>query len=101
MSNLNTAVTPEAIAALKNMSSDIEELSTQLKQEVLHLKEAFEEHQEGLGHHSNQIRQLLEELGVNADEANVPVKKLTRRLTRAATLRNDLIQNAPYGRSSR
>ena len=59
MSGLNTKVTAESVAALRNMKNELEDLSTQLKQEVSKLHDAFEENQKGLGSHSNEIRALL------------------------------------------
>lgn len=99
MSGLNTKVTAESVAALRNMRNELEDLSTQLKQEVNKLRDAFEENQNGLGSHSNEIRALLEELGETADEADAPVKKLQKKLTRAATIRDSLISESTYGRS--
>lgn len=99
MSGLNTKVTAESVAALRNMRNELEELSTQLKQEVNKLRDVFEENQNGLGSHSNEIRALLEELGVTADEAEAPVKKLQKKLTRAASIRSSLISDSTYGRS--
>ena len=99
MSGLNTKVTAESVAALRNMRNELEELSTQLKQEVNKLRDTFEENQQGLGSHSNEIRALLEALGETADEADAPVKKLQKKLTRAASIRDSLISESSYGRS--
>ena len=99
MSGLNTKVTAESVAALRNMRNELEDLSTQLKQEVNKLRDVFEENQNGLGSHSAEIRALLEELGVTADEADAPVKKLQKKLTRAATIRDTLISDSTYSRS--
>lgn len=99
MSSLNTKVTPEGVAALRNMRNELEDLSTQLKQEVTKLRDAYEENRHGLGSHSDEIGNLLEALGETADEADAPVKKLQRKLTRAATIRDNLISESSYGRS--
>lgn len=99
MSGLNTKVTAESVAALRNMRNELEELSAQLKQEVSKLQNAYEENRQGLGSHSDEIGALLEELGVTADEADGPVKKLQKKLTRAATIRDNLIAESAYGRS--
>lgn len=99
MSGLNTKVTAESVAALRNMRNELEDLSTQLKQEVNKLRDAFEENESGLGSHSAEIRALLEELGETADEADAPVKKLQKKLTRAASIRDNLISDSSYSRS--
>lgn len=99
MSGLNTKVTPEGVAALRNMRNELEELSNQMKQEVSKLRNAYEENRNGLGSHSNEIGNLLEALGEAADEADAPVKKLQKKLTRAAAIRDNLISDSSYGRS--
>lgn len=99
MSGLNTKVTAEGVAALRKMRDDLEDLSNDLKQEVRKLRDAYEENRQGLGSHSDEIGNLLEELGETADEAEAPVKKLQKKLTRAASIRDNLISESSYGRS--
>ena len=96
---LHTTVTTESVAALRNMRNELEELSEELKKEVTKLHEAYDENKDGLGSHASKIGALLEQLGENADEAGVPVKKLQKRLVRAAMIRESLINDDSYGRS--
>lgn len=101
MANFNIKVDDTAVAAFRKMRTEIDDLAEQMKAEVNRLKDTFEEHHEGLGSNSEKIRMLLEELGVTAEAASVPVKKLSRRLDRAANNREDIIGNNPYSGHSR
>ena len=99
MSDLNIKVTTDGVAALKKLRSDLDELLKELSGEVDKLLAAYEENRGGLGCHSEKIQQLLEDRGASADEAAAPVKKLQKKLTRAAAIRDGLISSNGYGRS--
>lgn len=98
-SGLHTTITAESIAALRNMRNELEAVSEELKKEIARLHEAYDENKDGLGEHSSRIGELLEQLGENVEGAGVPVKKLQKKLTRAAMIREYLIDNDSYGRS--
>ena len=59
----------------------------------------FEGNEDGLGHHSSSIRDLIEEVEQTESEAALPVKKLVLKLLKAAKIRQAHIDNNRYGRS--
>jgi len=99
MSGINAKVTPEVVASMRNMRNHLEDLSNQMKAEISKLEDAYLENKDKLGPHSEEIGKLLEDLGAAADEADVPVKTLRRKLFKSAALRDNMISNNPYGRS--
>lgn len=99
MSGINVKVTDQAVASMRNMRNELEDISNQLKAEIRKLDDAFEENKAGLGSHTDDIRKLLDELMEAADEADGPVKLLRRRLMQSAVLREKSINDSPYGRS--
>lgn len=96
---LHTTLGTESIAALRNMRDELETLSEELKKEIGKLHDAYDENKDGLGSHASKIGALLEKLGEEVEEAGAPVKKLQKRLIRAAMIREYLIDNDSYGRS--
>ena len=95
----NPTVTQESVRALRNMRDELEDLSRQLKAEVAMLQQVYEENKNGLGPHSDEIARLLQQLGATAGEAEVPVKKLQKKLVRAASIRENLMQDSAYSHS--
>jgi len=94
----NISVTAQAIAALKKMREDLEYLNVALTDEVNRLTDAFEQNRQGLGPHEASIRQLLEQLGVETQTAQIPVKKLVLRLDAAAMIRQHQLDNNTYSK---
>ncbi len=99
MSDNGWEVTEAAIAALNNMSVQLQELATKINQETQNLKAAYDENKDGLGAHSSDIQTLLDELETTEEEASVPVKKLVLKLTRAALIRQKHIDTQRYTQS--
>lgn len=98
---MSWGVNEQAIAALENMSSQLTEVSDRIKQETQKLRTSFEDNEDGLGPHTSSILALIEEVEQTDEEASAPVKKLVLKLTRAAQLRRDQLENDRYkgGRS--
>ena len=99
MSGINVKVTQQAVASMRKMRDDLEDISNQLKAEIRKLDDAFEENKNGLGSHTDDIRKLLDELMEAADEADGPVKVLRNSLRKSALLREQSMNDSPYGRS--
>ena len=89
-------VTDEAVNALNNMATELNEKAAEILQEVLTLIECFEDNKDGLGAHSEDILNLLKELRETTDEANEPVKKLVKKLVKAAAIRKAHIDTSVY-----
>lgn len=96
-----TSVTREAVASLRHMREELLNFHETIAKEASNVKSVFEDNQDGLGAHSDSIRELLEELGETTEEGGVPVRKLVRRLERSALIREDIIDKNEYnvGRS--
>ena len=92
-------VTPEAVAGMINMSAQLQELETKIRQETEKLKNTFEENQDGLGYHSSAIQALIDEIESAEQDASVPVKKLALKLQRAAVVRQGHIESQRYTQS--
>lgn len=97
----NIGVNAQAIAALKAMRNELSDQTTQLKQEIATLKEAYETNQQGLGPHAESIRMLLEELGVHCEESGKPVRNLMGKLQVAAMLRQRVLDEDQYSGAAR
>lgn len=93
-------VTEEAVAAMNNMSAQLQEKTEIIHQETEKVKSSFDENQDGLGAHSAEIRTLIDEVECVEKEASVPVKKLALRLQRAALIRQKHIDSNHYGKHS-
>lgn len=89
-------VTEQAIAAMMNMSAQLQELSEKIKQETAKLKSTFEENQDGLGAHSGEIQNLLDDVETTEEDASKPVLKLVLKLQRAAAIRQKHIDSNVY-----
>ena len=94
-------VTEEAVAAMQNMTSQLQALSEQIKAETQQLKTSYEENQDGLGYHSAKIQTLIEEVEETEEAASRPVLKLVLKLTKAAIIRKAHMETDSYqpGRS--
>lgn len=94
--NMPAKVTPEAVAALKNTSSQLQEQAETIRQETEAMKSVFDENQEGLGYHSASIQAVIEAVEQTEKEADAPMKKLSIKLLRAAVIRQAHIDNDRY-----
>ena len=95
-----TTVTEEAVAALMNMASQLQELSARIHQETEKMKSTYEENQSGLGPHSASIQNLIDEVEGTEQGASIPVKKLVLKLQRAAVIRKGILENDRYTKVS-
>ena len=93
MSDQITNLSDEAIQALRTLSSHLRTSQESLLNSTKKLMSDFSENQDGLGAHSDQIEELLQNLcqllGVNTEEDNKPIKKLAKKLTINAQRRED------------
>ena len=89
-------VDEQAIAAMNNMSAQLQELAQKIHQETALLKSTFEANQSGLGAHTADIQALLDEVEETEEDASKPVKKLVLKLQRAALIRLKHIQTKRY-----
>ncbi len=92
-------VSEEAVAAIQGTAGQLQTLTEALEAQAAALRQSFEENQAGLGYHSAGIGQLLEETESALRDASLPVKKLQLKLSRAAAVRQQHIDNNPYGAS--
>ena len=92
-------VTEQAIAAMNNMSAQLQELAVKIHQETEKMKSTFEENQDGLGAHSSDIQSLIEDVEGTEENATIPVKKLVLKLQRAALIRQKHIETQRYTQS--
>jgi len=97
---INTNVSEQSIAALLNMSAQLEELAARINKETTELKAAFEENADGLGPHVASIQALIEGVESAEEEATIPVKKLVLKLQRAAVLRQGILEKNRYQNSN-
>lgn len=97
---MGLAVTEESVQIMEATSAGISDTMENIKQAIETLKGAYEENADGLGPHSEDIRELIEELKKITGEGEVPAKKLVLKLTRLAARYQERIDNNPYkGRS--
>lgn len=93
-------VTEEALAAMEAATGTMEETTQKLKEDISQLESAFEENEAGLGAHSDDIRNLLEELQQIGEEASNPVKKLILKMLKSILIRKKHMDENNYkGRS--
>lgn len=92
----NVSVTDQAVASLNNMSMQLQELAERIHKETELLQSVFEENQDGLGAHSQDIQNLIEEVQGAEEDASIPVKKLVLKLQRAALIRQKHIETKRY-----
>lgn len=90
-------VTEQAIAAMNNMASQLQELSSKIHQETSNMKASFDDSRDGLGAHSDAIMQLLKGVESTEQEGSKPVAKLQLKLLRAALIRQKHIEENKYG----
>ncbi len=91
-----TRVTRKAVASLRHMKEELLNFHETIAKEASNVKSVFEDNQDGLGAHSNSIRELLEELGETTEEGGALVRKLVRRLERSALIREEIIDTDEY-----
>ena len=84
------SVTEDAIKALEQLKSDLDLMDKQMKKEITRLHDAYDANKDGLGANSEHIRKLLQSMGETVEETSVPVKKLSRNVNMAATIRKKL-----------
>ena len=101
MSNSGWSVTKDAVVAMKNLSTELNDKLKEISQEVSNLKSVYEENQNGLGPHSASIKNLLDDLNDTTEDASEPVKKLVKKLIIAASIRLGIINTNGYGGRSR
>lgn len=102
MSGYNVNVSQEAVDALINMGNQLADDEAEIKLAVANLKRVFEENQQGLGAHTAQILELIEEVEAIGEEGDKLVLKLVLKLKRAAGVRQQHINNTfslGHGRS--
>lgn len=92
-------VTEQAIAAMNNMSAQLQELAVKIHQETEKMKSTFVENQDGLGAHSSDIQSLIEDVEGTEEDATIPVKKLVLKLQRSALIRQKHIETQRYTQS--
>lgn len=92
-------VTEQAVAAMNNMSTQLQEYMVKIHQETAKMKATFESNQDGLGAHSASIQTLIEEVEGTEQDATIPVKKLVLKLQRAALIRQKHIETQRYTQS--
>lgn len=90
-------VTEQAIAAMKNMSLELQELTSKIHQESEKMKSVFESSQDGLGAHSVGISELLQGIELAEQDGSRPLAKLQLKLNRAALIRQKHIEENKYG----
>ena len=89
-------VTEQAVAALNNMSVQLQELAGKIHTATETMKSAFEDNRDGLGAHSDDIQTLIDEVEKTEQDASAPVKKLVLKLQRAALIRQKHIETQRY-----
>lgn len=88
----------EAVAAMTNAASQLEELSAKIHTETANMKNTFDSCKDGLGPHAASIEQLIEDVEAIEEEGSRPVKKLVLKLTKAALIRSKIIENDRYSK---
>lgn len=96
---MSWSVSEEAITAIDTAATQLEESREQMKAAVTTLKNVFDENSSGLGAHADQIQKLIEDVEAAEEAGWQPVKKLTRKLVRARTIRQEHIDGGYTGKS--
>lgn len=94
-------VTEQAIAAMNNMSAQLQELASKIHQESEKMKSVFEDTQDGLGAHSGDISELVQSVELAEQGGSRPLAKLQLKLTQAARIRQNHIDKNKYKSGSR
>lgn len=94
-------VTLEAVQSMMSMSDQLTELQEKIHQETAKLQAAYDENKDGLGAHSDDIKNLIDDVQSAEDEASKPVKKLVLKLCRASANRLKDIQEQYYNSQGR
>ena len=89
-------VTEQAIAAMNNMSAQLQELAATIQQESEKMKAAFEDNQDGLGAHSADISALIQSVELTQQIGSRPLAKLQLKLSRAALIRQKHLEENRY-----
>lgn len=93
-------VTEQAVAAMNNISKQLQNIAAKIHSETEKIKSAFEENHDGMGAHSANIQALIEDVEGTEQDAAIPVQKLVLKLQRAALVRKKHIENNRYGSRS-
>lgn len=96
MAGFDMGVNEQSIAALNNMAAQLQELADKINKETALLKGAYEENQGGLGNHSADIKNLIDEVETTEEDASKPVLKLVLKLQRSALIRQKHIEENNY-----
>jgi len=94
-------VTEDALSAMEVAAAGMEETNKKLLEDIKVLESVFEENEDGLGAHSDDISSLLEELQKIGEDAAIPVKKLILKMAKSILIRKDHMERNRYsqGRS--
>lgn len=95
------AVTEEALAAMETAGAAMEETTEKIQADIDALKSAFEDNAGGLGAHSQDIMDLIEELEQIGKDASTPVKKLILKLAKSILIRRKHMEENKYKGKSR
>ena len=87
----------QAIAALNNLSTQLQELAKKISQESENMMSVYEDSQDGLGSHSDDILQLIHLVKIAEQCGSKPLAKLQLKLAQAANIRKNHIDKNPYG----
>ena len=90
-------VSEQAIVALNNLSTQLQELAKKIHQESENMKSVYEDSQDGLGSHSGDILQLIYLVEMAEQDGSKPLAKLQLKLAQAADIRKNHIDKNPYG----
>lgn len=93
-------VTEQAIAALNNMSAQLQVLASQIHRESEMLKSVFEDSQDGLGAHSDDISEVIQSVELTEQDGSRPLAKLQLKLNRAALIRQKHIEENRYNNNT-
>ena len=93
-------VTEQAIAAMNDMSVQLQELASKIHRELGNIKSTFEENQDGLGAHFDDISELINSVEIAEQGGNKAVAKLQLKLIRAALIRQKHIEENKYGNNT-
>ena len=93
------SVSEDAITVLYNMLSTVVDGKQAIKKEINVLKSAYEENAHGLGYHSGQIQNLIDQLDEIADEGSAPIKMLVYKLKKSIFTRIRIMQEQRYKHS--
>lgn len=93
-------VTEQAIAAMNNMSAQLQELASKIHQESEKIKSIFEDSQDGLGTHSGDISKLIQSVELAEQDGSRPLAKLQLKLNCAALIRQKHLEENRYGNNA-